>query len=137
MTFQLLLVDDSEPVRTRLCCLLESIPGVTAIDQAATLGEAMAHVRSDPPTMVILDLSLPDGFGLDIIAPLRRIVPHLLIAILTLHGESGYRQMCLARGANWFFDKAREMHLLLDRVRQQAAEHAHSPINQGMKHAPL
>jgi len=125
MTFKLLLVDDSEPIRTRLCSLLGSIPGVTAIEQAANLGMAMASVRRSPPTLVVLDLYLPDGMGLDIIGALRKMVPRLIIAVLTLHGEGSYRKSSLALGADWFFDKATDMDLLLETVRQQVAQQAH------------
>ncbi len=125
MTYKLLLVDDSEPIRTRLCSLLESIDGITAIDQADTLTTALSCVRRNPPALVVLDLSMPDGLGLDIIAPLKQMAPGLKIAVLTLHGKGSYRQSCLALGADWFFDKATDMDLLLVAVRQQVAQQAH------------
>jgi DNA-binding NarL/FixJ family response regulator len=45
------------------------------------------------------------------------------IAVLTLHAEQGYRQKCLALGADWFFDKTRECEDLLAVVRQYAELH--------------
>jgi two-component system response regulator DevR len=124
MTYKLLVVDDSEPIRTRLCCLLQSIPGITAIDQASTLATALDCVRHNAPMLVVLDLYLPDGLGLDIIATLKHLSPRLQVAMLTLHGKDSYRQNCLARGADWFFDKAGEIDALLLLVRQQVAHQA-------------
>jgi DNA-binding NarL/FixJ family response regulator len=130
-----LLVDDSEPIRTRLCCLLESIPGITSIDQADTLATALQCMRRSVPALVVLDLYLPDGMGLDIIATLKQMAPDLRIAVLTLHGKDSYRQMCLVRGADWFFDKACEFDSLLDVVRQQVAQQAVSQVTQEIHHA--
>ncbi len=124
MTYKLLLVDDSEPIRLRLCSLLQSIAGVAAIEQASTLATALACVRRNPPALMVLDLYLPDGLGTDIITPLKQIAPELKIAVLTLHGKDRYRQSCLARGADWFFDKACDIDALLALVRQQAAQQA-------------
>jgi DNA-binding NarL/FixJ family response regulator len=120
MSFKILVVDDSDELRSRLCSLFESIPGITAIEQAATLSAALESVQRSPPTMLILDLHLPDGLGMNIIGRLKQVEPKLLIAVLTLYGQSSYRERCLALGADWFFDKAGEFDLLLDLVRQQA-----------------
>jgi len=121
MTFKLLIVDDSEPIRTRLCSLLEGVPGIAALDQAATLSEALVSVRRSPPTMLILDLNLPDGSGLEIIDSLKQMAPTLLIAVLTFYGHCSYRDRCLHLGADWFFDKGTEFELLLEVVHQQVA----------------
>jgi DNA-binding NarL/FixJ family response regulator len=119
MPYKILVVDDSEPIRIRLCSLLAGIPGTSTIDQAGTLSEALARVRLCPPELVILDLHLPDGLGLEIIASLKHTNPGLRVAILTLFGYSNYRQRCLTLGADWFFDKACQFDDLLDVVRQQ------------------
>jgi len=137
MTFKLLLVDDSEPIRTRLCSLLLSIDGIAAIEQADTLAAALVCVRRKPPAFVVLDLALPDGSGMDIIAELKYLAPAMRIAMLTLHGKGSYRQLCLARGADWFFDKADEFDALLEVVRQQVSQQAVLQNNQKVHHAPL
>jgi len=123
MTYNILVVDDSEPIRIRLCSLLASIHGISNIDQAGTLSEALARARLCPPDLVILDLHLPDGLGLEIIGSLKHMNPGLRIAILTLYGDSNYRQRCLTLGADWFFDKACQFDELLAVVRQQVALH--------------
>jgi DNA-binding NarL/FixJ family response regulator len=135
MNFTLLVVDDSDAIRTRLCSLLQSIPGITAIEQASTLGEVLACVRRSPPTMVVLDLHLPDGLGMDVIGSLKHIAPKLLVAVLTLYGQRSYREKCLALGADWFFDKASEFDTLLDVVRQQIAQQTISQTKQEVHHA--
>ena len=121
MPTRLLIVDDSEQIRSRLRALLDSVPGITHIREAQTLDQALDSVRLEPPTLVILDMSLPDGLGMQIIQPLKRLTPTVLIAVLTMHGHIGIRKHCLALGADWFFDKLSDIDALLEVVRQHAA----------------
>lgn len=121
MTLKLLIVDDSEPVRKSLLAVMAGIPGIDAIDQASTLAQALTSARRSLPTLVILDLHLPDGNGMDIIQTLKQIAPAMQLAVLTLHAHDSDRGKCLALGADWFFDKAAEFDQLMDVVRGQAA----------------
>ena len=122
MPIKLLIVDDSDLIRASLRALLGSVADIGAISEAGTLGEAQDSVWRDSPTLVILDLNLPDGLGMDIIERLKQRSPALLLAVLTIHAEPGYRQHCLRLGADWFFDKATETDALLEVVRQLVAQ---------------
>lgn len=121
MTMKLLIVDDSEPIRASLRGLLGCVAGITRIEEASTLAEAVQYVQRDAPQLVILDLHLPDGLATQVIGTLKQMAPHMAIAVLTLHAEQSYRQRCLALGADWFFDKTREIEELVTVVRQHAA----------------
>ena len=121
MPTHVLIVDDSELIRTRLRALLGSVEGIASIREATTLGEALDYTRCDPPTFVILDLHLPDGHGAHIIHQFRQFAPLLWVAVLTIHSEPVYRERCLELGADWFFDKGTEIESLLAVVRQHAA----------------
>jgi DNA-binding NarL/FixJ family response regulator len=121
MPTHLLLVEDSELIRTSLRSLLGSVEGIASIREAATLGEALDSAQCDPPTLVIMDLHLPDGLGLHIIHQLKQFAPLMWIAVLTIHAAPVYRQRCLDLGVDWFFDKATEVEDLLEVVRQHAA----------------
>lgn len=134
MSFKLLIVDDSDLIRASLRRLLGSVAGIETITEASTLGEALDSVRINPPNLVILDLNLPDGLGLDIIKPLKQHSPALWLAVLTIHADPVYRQHCLALGADWFFDKATETDALLEMVRQLAAQNPMINPNQGTPH---
>ena len=120
MPVNLLIVDDSEPIRCALRALLGHVPGIASIREAATLAQALECVRSAPPDLVILDLFLPDGLSTRIIQPLKQLAPAPLVAVFTIRAESLYRQHCLALGADWFFDKGNETDALLDLIRQVA-----------------
>jgi DNA-binding NarL/FixJ family response regulator len=119
--FNLLIVDDSQPIRASLRGLLSRDLGTACIREAATLEQAVQCARQVVPNLVILDLHLPDGLGLHIIGSLKQLSPDLHIAMLTIHADECYRQQCLALGAHWFFDKSTEFKTLIDVVRQQVA----------------
>lgn len=135
MQTHLLIVDYSDLIRTSLQALLGSIDGITSIREARTLKEALNSARLEPPTLVILDLALPDGLGTRVIKPLKRISPTPRIAMLTLLAGPAYRERCLQLGADWFFDKACDIEDLLEVVRQHAALNQLTHSNESTLHA--
>ena len=134
MPFQLLIIDDSELVRTSLRKQIAFTTDLAEIREVCTLGDALIDAKCHPPTLVILDLQLPDGFGMHIIQPLKELAPASRIAILTSHGDPEIRACCLALGADWFFDKATEISALMDVVRQLASSSAMNSRNPDNRH---
>ena len=118
---KLLIVDDSELIRARLLARLEAIPGIEAIHKAETLVQALKRVRCERPTLLILDIHLPEGNAIQIIGLMKEMAPGMQIAILTNDASEFTRRKCLAVGADWFFDKSTEFENLLELVRQLAA----------------
>jgi ActR/RegA family two-component response regulator len=125
MSLNLLIVDDSNQVRTSLCRWLQTVPGVACIAEAGSLNEAMKRAREDVPDLVILDMHLPDGLGLEIICSLKQLSPDLRVAVLSLHDS--YRQSCLSLGADWFFDKVAGLNGLMACVQLQVQLKAKKP----------
>jgi DNA-binding NarL/FixJ family response regulator len=123
MPLKLLIVEDSEHIRASLVSLIECIPGIECVRTANTLAHAMESVRQLLPNLVVLDLQLPDGLGVELIEPIRVLAPAACIAILTNHANEFNRKHCLVGGADWFFDKSTEFDALLEVVRTQAAQH--------------
>jgi DNA-binding response OmpR family regulator len=78
-------------VTDALCVLLESAGHRVSI--AGSLGVA----RPDSPSLVLLDLTLPDGDGLALVAPLRASGWNNVVA-LTGHDDAGTRERCIAAG---------------------------------------
>ena len=121
MSITLLIVEDSQAIRASLVSLMECLPGIDCIRTAGDLVEAMHCVRNFHPSLVVLDLQLPDGLGLELIEPIKHLAPYARIAVLTNHASEFNKRHCLAGGADWFFDKSTEFDALLDVVRVQAA----------------
>lgn len=120
---KLLILDDSELIRTRLVDWLQNIPGLKPIETAGTLAQALSVVTDSPPAMAILDLNLPDGKAIEILPALRQLAPDMQIAMLTNEATDYNRTKCLEAGAHWFFDKSTEFEKVLDLVQAKAALH--------------
>ena len=88
---RLLLVDDDESNRFTLSALLEDEEYV--VDLAASFAEAKQRLVSDPPLYdaVLLDHSLGDGFGLDLVPLIRRVLPGAKIIVMS--GSAGADRM--------------------------------------------
>lgn len=98
----LLLVEDSRfaSEAVRLLCLRSG----ARIRRADCLAHAERHLATYRPTVVLIDLGLPDGSGLDLIARLNTAPPRLP-AILATSGEDDLREAALAAGADGFLAK--------------------------------
>ena len=120
---KLLVVDDSELIRSRLVGWLQSVPGMPEIDTAGTLKQTLECVQHGHPELLILDLHLPDGNALQILPTLREMAPDMQIAVLTNDASNFNRGKCLKAGADWFFDKSTEFEKVLDLIQQQVLIH--------------
>ncbi len=121
---KLLVADDSELIRSRLVGMLDGIVGIDAIDTADTLAQTLSAVQARQPTLLILDLHLPDGNAMQILPELKQLAPGMEIVVLTNDDSAYNRKRCLQAGADWFFDKPTEFEKALMLVQLQAAANA-------------
>ena len=90
-----LVVEDNEDVVSAMRILLEAAGH--RVSTAGSVAEALALVQHDPPGLVLLDLTLPDGDGLSLVAPMRAAGAGVIVA-LTGHDDSLTRDRCLDAG---------------------------------------
>lgn len=117
---RVLLVDDHAVVRSGLRRLLAILPDM-AISEAATGRDALALVRSEQPSLVMLDLNLPGLGGLEL---LRRILmehPAARVVVLSMHTEALYASRAMRAGATGYLSKNASPEELLDAVRRVLA----------------
>jgi two-component system response regulator DevR len=77
------LVDDHQMVRVGLRILLEGYAGLQVVGEAAGAAEALESVPKFAPDVVLLDIRLPDGSGLEVCRKLRQSLPNVRILMLT------------------------------------------------------
>jgi DNA-binding response OmpR family regulator len=116
-----LVVDDSGPVRARITAMVAEAPGVH-VRQARDGREAAAALAADPVDIVILDLHLPDGSGLQVLDRAKAGDRAPLIVVLTNDASAQHRRECLLRGADHFFDKSLEFARAVEVVLALAAK---------------
>lgn len=123
MSLSILIVDDNLDVRARLVDLLRRVPGVDAIGEADSLSAARRALDIRRPDVLVLDLQLLDGSGIDLLRDLRGADLPSVSIVLTHYPLTVYRRACFDLGAHYFLDKATEF----ERVADIAASMARPP----------
>ena len=119
---KVVIVDDSAEIRERLTAMLGEIPGVEIAGQAATVAESISAVHLLKPDVVILDLRLPDGNGLDVLRLIQREQIQTRVIVLTNYAYPQYEKRVIVAGAYAFLNKARDFIRVADLVRSAATE---------------
>jgi len=104
-TSHIMLVDDHPLVRSGYRHLIESEPDLCVCCEAATIDQALELVYQYSPDLAIIDLSLPDGNGLDLIRRLRARYPSILILVSSMHDEDLFAERALHAGAMGYINK--------------------------------
>jgi len=102
---RIVLVDDHQMVRVGLKTLLESYPALVVVGEAATAAEALGVVPRLGPHVVLLDIRLPDGSGLDVCRQLRAAVPNLRVLMLTSYYTEDMVMEAIEAGAEGYLLK--------------------------------
>lgn len=102
---RILCVDDHAIFRQGVRQILLQHDRQTRIGEAATAGAAMQLARETRWDVVILDLSLPDRSGFQVISEMKHEQPALPIVVLTMHGEDEYAMRALRNGASGYVTK--------------------------------
>jgi len=121
MKIRLLLVDDHQVVRSGLRMLLASESDVEIVGEAGTAREALEAVRLLKPTVVLMDIGLPDLSGIDATREIKRTNPEVAVVALTIHEDEEYFFKMLEVGAGGYVPKRAAPEELLTAIRTAAA----------------
>jgi DNA-binding NarL/FixJ family response regulator len=94
-----LLVEDDAPTRTRLARVIETHPQLVLLGAAATCREARALFAAAHPQVLLTDLGLPDGTGIDLIREARQRWRDVLPLVITVFGDESHVVGALEAGA--------------------------------------
>jgi two-component system, NarL family, invasion response regulator UvrY len=114
---RVLIADDYPMVRAGLRKLLEEEASITEIGEATSGSETLDRVRSGNWNLVILDLNLPDGGGLDVLRQMRADHPDTVVLVLSNFPEHQYAVHVLGAGAAGYLSKDCAPETLLTAVR--------------------
>ncbi len=112
----ILLVEDDEPLRDRLARAFEH-RGLE-VRASATVAEALAMARADPPELVLLDLRVGDSNGLQLIPLLKDIDPGTRLVVLTGYGSVATAVEAVRRGAMNYLTKPADADEILAAFRE-------------------
>jgi two-component system, NarL family, response regulator DevR len=102
------LVEDSEMVRKRLKAIVNDISGMHVSGEAVSPMHAIDSIVRTKPDAVVLDIGLVGGSGMAVLRQVHELEPALPIIVLTNYYSLEFKQVCLAAGAKYFFDKSHE-----------------------------
>jgi len=105
---KLFIADDSEVMRERIRELLLAIEGVELSGEAGDVQTSIKGILDLKPDVVILDIRMPGGSGLEVIQRLKEHPKTPLIIVLTNYPFPEYKEIAIKLGADYFFDKATE-----------------------------
>jgi DNA-binding NarL/FixJ family response regulator len=113
-----LVADDHAVVRHGLKQILSEEPDILEVGEAGSVAEALRLSREGEWDVVILDITMPDGSGLDILRELRHEKPQLPVLVLSVHSEDQYALRVLRSGAAGYLTKECAPQELVQAVRR-------------------
>jgi DNA-binding NarL/FixJ family response regulator len=96
---RIIIVDDHEVVRLGLKALLDRHPDFTVIDEAGTAREAVQKAEAHRPEVVVMDIRLPGGSGIDACREITQLLPETKVIMLTSYAEDEMLFDAIAAGA--------------------------------------
>jgi len=102
------IADDSAVLCERLIEMLSDIRDIEIVGHAQNVTEALTSIKKLNPDIVILDIRMPGGSGIDVLQEIKKDKHAPMVIILTNYPYPQYRKKCLGLGADYFFDKSTE-----------------------------
>jgi DNA-binding NarL/FixJ family response regulator len=99
------VVDDHPIVRERLAELINQEPDLQVSGEAEDALTARRLIEADPPDIAIVDITLKDTYGIELIKELKDRLPRLPILVLSMHDESLYGERAIRAGARGYLNK--------------------------------
>jgi DNA-binding NarL/FixJ family response regulator len=115
---KIFLVDDHAVVRNGLAELINQAPDLVVSGEAATAEEALEKIEASVPDLAVVDLTLGDMGGLELLKHLKAQHPLLPVLVLSMHDESFYAERCLRAGARGYIMKNEAIDQVERAVRQ-------------------
>ncbi|ETW97891.1 MAG: hypothetical protein ETSY1_21040 [Candidatus Entotheonella factor] len=116
--YKILVVDDHPLIRQGLALLIHHEDDLCLCGEAATAAEVLQAVETAPPDLVVVDLMLEEGSGLDLIRTLHHRLPGLPILVISMNDEQLYAERVLRLGARGYVMKRELTHQVLNAIRQ-------------------
>jgi len=115
---RVLIVDDHPMMREGLAQLIEHETDLSVCGQADRAAQALDAIAADPPDLVLVDISLPDRSGLELIKDVHALHPQLPLLVVSMHDESLYAERVLRAGGRGYVMKQEGGKKLMQAIRQ-------------------
>ncbi len=126
----ILVVEDDEETREYFAATLRDDDAFSSVRTASTFAAAIAELTAEPPDVMLVDLGLPDGNGIDLILHAREHAPGTLAMVISVFGDEASLIRALEAGARGYLLKSESASDLRESVAQLVAGDA--PISPGI-----
>jgi DNA-binding NarL/FixJ family response regulator len=117
---RVLIADDHAVVRRGMVQILGEAPDIVVVGQASTGRQVLEAVRDTNCDVLVLDIAMPEGGGLEVLHQLETLEPDLPILILSMYSEKQYAERTLRAGAAGYLTKEAAPDELITAIRQVA-----------------
>lgn len=114
------MIDDHALIREGLRRLISRDDSIHVVGEAASKREALAQISHHDPDVIVVDLHLPDGSGLDVIAWARSASQKIGIVVLTMSNMPEHIRASMQSGASAHVDKSAPISEVLQAIRESA-----------------
>jgi len=115
---RIVVVEDHPIVRRGIVQLINFEEDICSVGEAETVEDAYTVIRTEKPDLVLVDLSLKGGSGLELIKDLNRNYPDMLIIVVSLHDENVYAERVMRAGAKGYIMKSEATESILFAIRK-------------------
>ncbi len=122
-----LLVDDSKIILDYVRLMFRDVEYIGRMEIATCVAQAQDIIRNEETDLVILDISLPDGNGIDMLKWIKYLYPKTIVIMFSNCSDQVHRMISKEYGAEYFFDKVTEF----DKLPGAVLEFSENKINAG------
>jgi DNA-binding NarL/FixJ family response regulator len=115
---RIVVVEDHPIVRRGIVQLINFEEDLCSVGEAETAEDAHIVIRTEKPDLVLVDLSLKGGSGLELIKDLNKNYPEMLIIVVSLHDENVYAERVMRAGAKGYIMKSEATESILFAIRK-------------------
>jgi DNA-binding NarL/FixJ family response regulator len=117
-TARIFIVDDHPVIRRGLSQIIEDLDDMQTAGEARDADEALNKIARDQPDLVLIDVSLGDRGGIELIKELKSRYPELKMLVLSMHDESLFAERAVRAGALGYVNKNEPTETLVAAIRQ-------------------
>ncbi len=114
--FRTLLLEDEKPAREHFASAIASHPELSLVDAVANCADALVSLRQHRPDILVSDLGLPDGHGVEVIHKAKALYPEIEILVVTMFGDEEHVVEALEAGASGYLLKKQAFEELTDGI---------------------
>ncbi|WP_058555188.1 response regulator transcription factor [Thiohalocapsa sp. ML1] len=118
---RILIVDDHPLVRAGLRSLFAEVPELSICAEVGNVRDAIDVARKLEPDLALIDISLDDGSGIELIKRLKVHMPQLKMLVCSMHDESLFAERAINAGARGYVNKHQVTEQILDAIQQVLA----------------